>query len=361
MSEPGLRFPNSTKPDPFRAPLRGSSVQVSSATVSRAQRLRAHLGLTTNASGLSRAVGRRSFLSSILRGGIGFGMAYSLAPTFVVVSGAGSAPRGHLAWVWQFTEDGEPERVRSVLAANRLGIVLKTHDGTDWMGEFDDSEIPITGPGQISRLARFFEAGGVPFHAWCVVKGLEPEREAAMAAEAVNAGARSLFLDLEPSDGGHFWEGTPESALAFGRLFRRLQPGAWLSVAPDPRPWQVEAVPVAEFATFSNEFAPQAYWDQFDNDATKDLLLERGIVAGFEGVTPELTLDLSQASLAPFGLPIRPIGEGASSMSSWRRFVAGARNLGMGSVSVWRYGTSNPGVWRLLRETPPQAGSLPRV
>src|SRR5207245_937155 len=109
--------------------------------------------------------------------------------------------------------------------------------------------------------------------------------EAEMSAAVIAAGARSLVLDLEPSDGGSFWEGSSADAFVFGRAFRKLQPQAWLSVAPDPRPWQVEDVPVAEFATFSNEFAPQAYWDMFDNRATKKLLNQRGFFAGADGVT----------------------------------------------------------------------------
>src|SRR2546423_11931787 len=100
MSGQGLRFPGNSKPDKFTAPRRGSSINLSAAPTSRAPRF--------GTIGLHRAVGRRAALTAILRGAIGFGMARSLAPTFVFVTGAGAAPRGHLAWVWQFTEDGPP-------------------------------------------------------------------------------------------------------------------------------------------------------------------------------------------------------------------------------------------------------------
>jgi hypothetical protein len=309
---------------------------------------------------LSRPVNRRSFLRNVARGAVGAGIALSLGPKLVSAAESRGVTGGHRAWVWQFSDDGPPDRLRSVLAANGLGIILKTHDGTDWMSRYDHSPTAVSGPASIAAIARFFEAGGVPFHAWGVVKGLDPEREAVMAAEVVSAGARSMVLDLEPSDGGSFWEGNAYTALAFGRQFRRLQPTAWLSIAPDPRPWQVEAVPVAEFATFSNEFAPQTYWDTFDNSPTKRLLRDRGFFVGAEGITPEVTLDFTQQALGRFGLPIRPVGQGTSDVDSWRRFIGHAFTLGMGAVSVWRYGTSNPAVWPLLHDTPAQVPVQPR-
>ena len=298
-----------------------------------------------------KRISRRSVLRDAVRASLAGALIWSMRPGLAAAQTQGPNG-GHLAWVWQFSDDGQPDRVRSVLAANGLGIILKTHDATNWMSRYDPSTFAITGASAVSALARYFEAGGVPFHAWAVVKGVDPDREASMAAEVIGAGARSLFLDLEPSDGGSFWDGSRDAALYFGRRFRRLQPNGWLTIAPDPRPWQVEDVPVAEFATFSNEFAPQTYWDIFDNSATRRLLRERGFTVGTEGVTPELTLDFTMRSLGRFGLPIRPVGQGASDLDSWRRFVSHAYGLGMGSVSVWRYGTSNPDVWSLLQQNP---------
>ncbi|MGE3857884.1 MAG: hypothetical protein AB7G21_13085, partial [Dehalococcoidia bacterium] len=94
----------------------------------------------------------------------------------------GVLPTNHLIWVWQFNQDGEPERIRETLRAHGLGVALKTHDGTDWMAKYDTSRNAVSGAQQIARLADFFEAGGVPFHAWCVVHGTNPTREADMAA-----------------------------------------------------------------------------------------------------------------------------------------------------------------------------------
>ena len=299
----------------------------------------------------SAPIDRRNFLKGAGRVGATAALAYSFKPRSAAAK-VEDISNSHLAWVWQFGEDGPPAQVRSVLAANGLGIILKTHDGTDWMTRYDDSNYAIGGPTQVAALARFFEAGGVPFHAWAVVQGRDPQLEAEMSASVIAAGARSLVLDLEPSDSGSFWVGSSGDALAFGSTFRRLQPQAWLAISPDPRPWQVDEVPVSEFATFSNEFAPQAYWDMFDNKATARMLGARGFVVGPDGITPELTLDFTQSSLGRFGLPIRPVGPGAATAEDWRRFVGKAIDLHMTGLSVWRYGTSNPDVLSILRDAP---------
>ena len=51
---------------------------------------------------------------------------------------------------------------------------MKAHDGVDWMSKYDDSPHAIDGPNSLAALARFFEDGGVPFHAWGVLHGEDP-------------------------------------------------------------------------------------------------------------------------------------------------------------------------------------------
>jgi hypothetical protein len=260
----------------------------------------------------------------------------------------------HQAWVWRFDDDGKPEAIRSMLARHNLAIILKTNQGESWMGRWHKFPEAITGTARLRETAAYFEDGGVPFHAWCVVQGTDPIAEARLCAEVLDCGVRSLTFDLEPPEGDNYWHGTPESALAFGRELRRLQPDAWLAVAPDPRPWQVKALPVGEFASFSNEMAPQTYWATFDSPANYRLMREFGFAVGPEGITPQLILDVTQRVFEPFGLPVRPIGQGAAARDQWQSFVAHAYRLGMPGVSVWRYGTASEALWPLLREMPPQ-------
>ncbi|MBI2911446.1 MAG: LysM peptidoglycan-binding domain-containing protein, partial [Chloroflexi bacterium] len=209
----------------------------------------------------------------------------------------------------------------------------------------------VSGPGRIGELATFFEAGGVPFHSWCVVKGRDPRREAAMAAEALGRGARSLILDLEPHSG--FWEGTAADAVAYGRELRRLQPDAWIIASIDPRPWLLPRMPLREFAAFADAWAPLIYWESFSTEPNVERLVAGGTPPGTDGVTPRFLLDMTALLLAPYRLPILPIGQGGSTGAHWTSFVGRAFDHGMEAVSVWRYGVTKPEVWQFLRENPP--------
>ena len=259
----------------------------------------------------------------------------------------------HLAWVWQFSQDGSKEAIRAVLARYGLGVVLKTHDGADWMATYDLSPDAVDGAARVAELARFFEDGGVPFHAWCVLHGLDPKGEAQMAGEVLSAGARSISLDLEAHAG--FWRGTPAAALELGRELRRLQPDGWVVTSIDARPWEVDRIPLAEFATFASEIAPQVYWSSFQTASNVAKFTKAGYDPGDEGVTARFVLDVALDKLRPFGLPVRPIGDGTrAEESEWRDFIERAYASGAEAVSAWRFGVTEPGVWQLLKETPPR-------
>ncbi len=272
----------------------------------------------------------------------------SATPTFVRAPGP-----NHLAWVWRFDYDGKPEQIRETLAEHGLGIALKTHDGFRWMSRYDESRTAIGGPADVERYADFFEGGGVPFHAWTVVKGQNVAREARLASDVLNAGARSLFLDLEPYD--KFWSGTPEDAERFGEELRRRQPGAWLSTSIDPRPWELSSIPLAEFAAFSDELSPQTYWGLFSSSANVRLYRESGEAVPGGRVTPGFVLSTTLAHLSRFGLPVHPIGDGTVAAKGWRDFITESQGAQVETVSVWRYGVADPAIWGLLRDAPPGA------
>jgi LysM repeat protein len=262
------------------------------------------------------------------------------------------APR-HLVYVWQFSTDGAAAAIRRALAERGLGIVLKTHDGLEWMSEYDDAPGAVDGPDRVAELAAFFEAGGVPFHAWAVVHGEAPAREAERAAQVLAAGARSLTLDVEPHPG--FWTGDAAAARAFGRALRRRQPDAWLVTSVDARPWLIDRVPLADFAAFTDELAPQLYWEEFDTDANVAKFAASGFVPGAEGVTPAFLLRSATRLLGAFDRPLHPIGEGAAGV--WPEFMDHAFAYEASTVSVWRFGTAAPGAWAALRDYPPRSAS----
>src|SRR5574338_1548108 len=108
-----------------------------------------------------------------------------------------------------------------------------------------------------------FESRGVPFHAWCVVKGIDPVAEAQMAADVLAAGARSLTLDLE--GGAGFWLGSAADAARYGAELRARTPYGRVDISIDPRPWRINLVPMPQFVDMCDGISPQCYWDTFNS------------------------------------------------------------------------------------------------
>lgn len=257
----------------------------------------------------------------------------------------------HLAWVWQFSTDGEPNTIGSKLRENGLGILLKTHDGVTWMAEYDTSRYAVTGQPQVRVLASYFEDAHVPFHAWCVLHGSDPIEEARMAAAVLLSGARSLFLDVEPHAG--FWRGTPQDAVKFGQELRRLAPDSHVTLSIDARPWLRDAIPLREFSGFINAIAPQQYWKTFDTPANYEKYAAAGHPVPPEGLTPEFLLSVTHAVYGNLGLPIHHTGQGSTSdANEWYRFIDAAFALGNDYVSLWRYGVTPAPVLGVLRDKP---------
>ena len=293
---------------------------------------------------------RRNLLGASLAAGLG-GLFLGRDVKPAQALSASSGPK-HLVWVWQFSTDAEPNEIALSLRDYDLGIVLKTHDGLQWMSEYDQSPFAVSGPDQVRVLANYFKSAGVPFHAWTVVNGSDPIHEARMAADVLEAGAQSIHLDVEPHSG--FWRGSDADAVAFGRELRRLQPDATVVLSIDARPWLIDAIPLQEFAAFSDVIAPQLYWRTFDTSANYTKFGESGYPVPTGGITPEFLQTVSHELLSDLNLKVVPVGQGASSdQDEWRTFVEGAFANGSEFVSVWRYGVTGGDILSLLRDLPP--------
>ena len=267
-------------------------------------------------------------------------------------------PPVHRAWVWQFSVDGAPATIASKLASAGMAVMVKTHDGLEWMSTYDPSPSAVNGPAQVSALASLFEGRGVPFHAWSVIKGIDPVAEARMAADVLANGARSLTLDLEGSAG--FWAGTPAAAVAFGEELRKLTPFGRVDISIDARPWRINLVPMNEFVLFTDGIAPQLYWDTFDSGDNLAGYAGSGYPAGASGMTPEFLINTTAKLLEPYKREIIPAGQGSSPDStSWARFNYAAWNLGLHQLSVWRLGVTPSGTLSYLGAH--HAGTKPPV
>jgi LysM repeat protein len=300
----------------------------------------------------TRKFTRRQLIGGAVAAGLG-GSALLSQKARPAVADAANDGNHHLVWVWQFSTDAEPEDIAPRLRNNGLGIILKTHDGTEWMSEYDTSRYAVSGYAQVQTLAQYFEGDGVPFHAWCVVHGDKPIEEARLAAAVLLSGARSIFLDVEPHGG--FWRGTPADATAFGQELRRLVPDAEVVLSIDARPWLKNAIPLQQFLPYINAIAPQHYWRTFDNQANYDKYRDAGFAVPAGGVTPEFLLSTTLATYKDIPLPIHHTGQGAADdLGEWLRFVNAAYALDADFLSVWRYGVTSDQILSLVASKTPR-------
>jgi LysM repeat protein len=259
----------------------------------------------------------------------------------------------HLVWVWQFSTDAEPNDIALRLLKNNMGVLLKTHDGVEWMSEYDTSKYAVSGYPQVQVLSQYFEGAGVPFHAWCVLHGADPIQEARLAAAVLLSGARSIFLDVEPHGG--FWNGTPAGATAFGQELRRLVPDGEVVLSIDARPWLKNEIPLQSFMPFINAIAPQHYWKTFDTPANYEKYAAAGHQVPTGGITPEFLLSTTLAEYGGLGIPLHHTGQGATEdPNEWNRFADAAYALGADFLSVWRYGVTKDDVLAVLASKPPK-------
>ncbi len=258
----------------------------------------------------------------------------------------------HRIWVWQFSADAALDGIAAALAGKGLGVVVKTHDGTDWMSTYDHAPDSIDGVQRFANVVRYFEDRGIPCHAWCVPKGIDPVREAQMAADVLGAGARSLVLDVEGSSG--FWLGNADDASRYGAELRRLNPNARVDISIDARPWRINMVPMGEFVAFSDGIWPQLYWETFATQGNVDGYNGSGYPVPAGGITPEFLLESTARLLAPYEREVIPVGQGAASDPvSWARFAHHAWDLGMPVISDWRLGVTGVNTLQYLADNPP--------
>lgn len=258
----------------------------------------------------------------------------------------------HTVWVWQFSTDGALDDIAATLEGTGVGVLVKTHDGVEWMSKYDHSPDAITGVTRVRNVGRYFEDRGIPFHAWCVPKGIDPVREAQMAAGVLAAGARSLVLDVEGSSG--FWVGSAADAQQYGDELRRLSPYGRVDLSIDPRPWRINLVPMTPFVSMTDGIWPQLYWDTFDTPGNIDGYTGSGYPPPGRKITPEFLLEATQKILEPYEREVIPIGQGAAiEPESWARFAHRAWDLKMFRISNWRLGVTPVETVKYLADNDP--------
>lgn len=199
-------------------------------------------------------------------------------------------------------------------------IWVKTSDGSDWMGEYDEGELAINGPASVDRWVSVLEANGLEFHAWCVPKGLDIDKETAIiSAVCSRPGVKSMILDVEPYAG--FWQGGREAIRPFMLKIRQAIGNRFhIGMTMDPRSWHYESIFPQEWTPFVNSIHPQTYWHTFRRSVEEALEDMYNVWGGY-------------------GKPVIPALQGdAPLVDQIEAHTLATQRHGAQGLSWWRYG-----------------------
>lgn len=218
-------------------------------------------------------------------------------------------------------------------------VFVKTSDytpstGPQWMGYWDSKRaLAIDGPASIDRWVTTLARFGLDFHAWCVPRGADLERETDLIIQAcLRPGVKSMILDVEPYAG--FWMGGKAGVRPFMQRIRRAVPGSFhIGMSVDPRPQHYEHIFPLEWYPFVNSIHPQDYWTTFRR-------------------APEAVLDETYRVWGGFGRPIIPVLQGDAGTTDEMR---AAHNVSVSKykapgVSWWRLGVIGPAQFAALNQ-----------
>ena len=156
-------------------------------------------------------------------------------------------------------------------APNVDQVWVKITNGTNWMSEYDTSDMAISGATSVDQWVSACQSAEIEFHAWCVPKGLNVEAEAAIIVEACKRpGVHSLILDIEPySD---YWQGGAAAVRPFMLALRRgLGTRFHIGMSVDPRRQHYPTIHPGEWSPFVDSIHPQTYWNIFRTTAEEAL------------------------------------------------------------------------------------------
>lgn len=230
--------------------------------------------------------------------------------------------------VWQFDQDYPGVASNdATLPIDRM--LVKTHDGANWMNTFDDHPEAVNGPDQIRQLVTLYADQGIRFVPWFVPTGRAMGTEQAMLTQVVQVlpdGQREIWFNVEREDTPYFWKGTPDELVALANTARRA--------APDVRV-------VLWCYQYGAEFGFPQVVDAFDAVATEDYWNDFG-------TTPEARLAFSARAIGPTGKPIiygLPGNAPADEVQRALQWIAAGSDPKYKDVCVWRRGTTTRAVF----------------
>jgi hypothetical protein len=249
-------------------------------------------------------------------------------------TGTGGTPeafRGDGMWIWELpkTEGGNVDAIAARAAAAHVGTVfVKAGDGTTPWTQFS----PL--------LVGALHQRGLRACAWQFVYGADPAGEAAVAANAVAAGADCFVIDAESQ-----YEGRYAAAQQYVTALRSaVGPSYPIGLTSFP---YVDYHPNLPYSVFLGPGAaqvnlPQVYW--------KDI-----------GGTVDAVSAHTLAHNRIYGAPIAPLGQTYQSPSDadLRRFRQIWTAYGSGGLSWWSWQATPEATWGVLGEAAPVATAEP--
>jgi hypothetical protein len=240
------------------------------------------------------------------------------------------------AFVWQLNKDYPGANPNDSNLPIRT-VYLKTHDGTEWMAEYDDHPRAVSGAQSLRQLIETYASQDIRVAAWFVPKGRDVEKQLQMAKQVIDAGVEGLYADVEPFQ-GFCLEDCTFLARNFWSRLRAERPNAKLGVIYDPRPRWVEAAAIGEWLAHANDALPMCYWESYSG---------QGAWGEPGGCVEQAYVDLAAIARGR-ALEYVPVLQGNSTPARFTQAMDAAAGVGSQRVAVWRRGVVPADVWQAV-------------
>lgn len=239
-------------------------------------------------------------------------------------------------FIWQLNKD-YPEGSPSDTSLPITRVLVKTHDGTDWMSTYDNHPNAISGPAALKTLKNSYNAQGIEVAAWFVPKTTDVATQLAMAKAVIDAGVTTLYADVEPF-AGFCLPNCEYLADTFWKQLREQRPNATLGVIYDPREWWLDAEAAPKWLKYADVALPMCYWESYYGQGPW------GDPAGciIQGY-------YSMRSMA--GNPdmrYEPAFQGDATPERFTKALDAALDLGSERVTVWRRASVSQATWNAI-------------
>jgi len=240
-------------------------------------------------------------------------------------------------YIWQILrcENGNANTIAATAqAAGLTHVLIKIADASS-----PYNIDPITGQDLVPALVQALHARDIVVWGWQYVYGYEPEAEAAIAIQRINALSLDGFaIDAEAQ---YKLPGMDEAALIYMDRLRSSLPGFPIALSSYRYPTYHPSLPWREFLQDCDINMPQVYWIESDNPGEQLIRSLRE----FE-------------SIQPFR-PIIPTGS-AFLQGDWQptpselfEFLDTAKQLNMSAANFWEWGHTKkylPELWDVIAD-----------